>query len=432
MKDICNMEEFPASVPAAFATLDDLCLSVIVSFLNPMEAICTQTINKHFMEMVNRSWKDKRYIKPIQHLTKVKRRDLCDKDITVVAWKAVQQRGFLKSRIYCLGGTRVGVHNDATISFCDDSTAISSISCPEEENGFPTELSAPAATVDAFGRICSLGGFSGENSVSDCFVYSPCTNNDTRIKDNIESCSESASASAFRWSLCGSLPLPCCFASACTTINGTIFFTGGGSTLLQGATVSSETYLQTDPNVIEWTKVSSMYHRRCGHSSALLPSGNIIVTGGYAGGMDYLTASETFDVSVNKWMPNKSMNFPRSGFGFGLSQHGAVYAFGGSPDGSNGHNSVEMFDERVGQWLLLESSMCAKRGYMGGCYGGGSGNFYAAGGVHNFDPSPTIEFMDPRTNRWQFLSFDNSIGASPDSHDDFYFYRCNFTMLHSI
>ena len=353
-------------------------MSIVISFLDPFEALQVEGVEKFLQEMVRRGWKEKKTYKSIKHLTTVHRYDLSDKEYSVTAWKTVHGGPSCSGYLFCLGGERDTPSNqNATYSFLDNPSAqLIDNDDILGNDGFPRDWSAVAATIDAHGRIRTVGGFNGRNSVAQCLVYPSESERrrDTQQKN--------------QWKPSGQLPSPCCFASACTTSDGHVVVTGGGSSLFQGAAVSGHTFLQQNTGAestraLTWQKVASMQHLRCGHSSAVLPSGKVVVTGGYAGGMDYLTSTEMYDSALDRWMvqPRASMHCARSGFGFGLSSNGAVYAFGGSSNGSDGHDSVEMYDERVGRWELLPQKTRSGRGYLGGCVGGSSGCLYAAGGV---------------------------------------------------
>lgn len=391
-------------------------------------------VERFLQEMARRCWKEKKNIQSISHLTKVCRKDLTDKDYCLAAWKTMHGGPSSCGYLFCLGGEReAALSQNATYSFRDDPNA-QLINYDDDmvasSDGFPRNWSAVAATVDSYGRICTFGGFNGRNSVAQCLVYP--AESQRRNKEQ-----------EFKWKPSGQLPSPCCFASACTTFDGHVVVTGGGSSLFQGATVSRDTFLQRNSgadSTLTWQRIASMQHLRCGHSSAVLPSGRVLVAGGYAGGLDYLSSTECYDVALDQWttQTRAPMNFARSGFGFGSSPNGAVYAFGGSSNGSDGHDTVEMFDERVGRWELLPQKMRSGRGYLGGCVGGGSGCLYAAGGVKEYATRCSIECMDPRTNTWHYLHHVNEgpdglgddVHIDEDTYENFYFARSNFTMIY--
>lgn len=404
-------------------------MSIIVSYLDPVEAMQVETVEKFVKEMVNRGWAEKKGYESIKHLTSTRRYDISDKEYSITAWNNVHGGSDCVGYMFCLGGEReISTPLNATFMFRDDPTSqLIDNNAPLRNDDFLASLSAVAATVDSYGRLRTFGGFNGQNAVSQCYI--------TPMARDRRKCNQK-----FNWTPSGRLLKASCFASACTTSDGHILLTGGGSSLFQGATVTANTCIQmnsgSSESTLKWKQVSPMQHLRCGHSSAVLPSGKVIVTGGYAGGMDYLTSAESYDVFLDRWVPVAPMNFPRSGFGFGVSANGALYSYGGSSNGSNGQDTVEMFDERVGKWVVLPQKMKSGRGYMGGCVGGGSGCLYAAGGVRDYDPQCSVECMDPRTNEWMYMHPDPEPvwipGASEDTYETYHFSRTNFTMIYSM
>eukprot|EP00602_Paraphysomonas_sp_CaronLab_P005176 CAMPEP_0185036478 /NCGR_PEP_ID=MMETSP1103-20130426/29547_1 /TAXON_ID=36769 /ORGANISM="Paraphysomonas bandaiensis, Strain Caron Lab Isolate" /LENGTH=173 /DNA_ID=CAMNT_0027574025 /DNA_START=717 /DNA_END=1238 /DNA_ORIENTATION=- len=150
-----------------------------------------------------------------------------------------------------------------------------------------------------------------------------------------------------------------------------------------------------------------MNNPRCGHGAVTTLSGRSYSIGGYGGGSIYHSSGEYFDYESMKWVDIAPMNHNRSGLGVDMSSQGAVYAVGGSPNGLAGHNSVEMFDERVGKWQEV-SHMLRRRGFVGACFGA-SGILYAAGGMDNEMFIASVEWMDPRMNKWNYLCDEENI-----------------------
>ena len=402
---------------------------MLVSYLDPLDAVKCELVEKFLREMVRRCWKEKKSFQDISHITRIPRLDISDKEYSILAWKTMHGDSSYKGCLVCLGGNRNTVSPlNATYVFRDDpNTQLIDFTSPFYDTNFPETWSAVATTSDSFGAIRTFGGFDGSTSVSSCYR---CIRVEKRRVENIQQ---------MVWRPCGQLPRPCCFASASTTCNGDIVITGGGSSLFQGASVSASTLLQRHTNddySMDWEYMAPMQTVRCGHSTAILPSGKMIAAGGYAGGLNYLSSTECFDCVLGRWLPLSSMKYARSGFGFGISPYGAVYSFGGSSNGSNGHDSVEMFDERVGKWEILPQKMKSGRAYLGGCCGG-SGILYAAGGVRDYVACCSIEFMDPRTNKWEYLHDMEKPGCNDtemdsDSYESIHFGRSNFTMLYSM
>ena len=95
------------------------------------------------------------------------------------------------------------------------------------------------------------------------------------------------------------------------------------------------------------------------------------------------------------------MHDARSGSGFAIGACGSIYAAGGSQNGDIGNTSFERFDVREGKWHLL-ADMNRPRGYTAACIGNAE-CFYISGGLQGAVLQGSMEFYDPRMNRWQLL-----------------------------
>jgi hypothetical protein len=124
----------------------------------------------------------------------------------------------------------------------------------------------------------------------------------------------------------------------------------------------------------------------------------ILVTGGYAGGTNYLNSVELLSASLDRWTTLPPMSVARSGMAAVLGPDGAVYVAGGSPDGTIGHKGLERYDLREGKWTPLREMQCG-RGYTAGCVGA-CDQFYVSGGLHNHKFQSGIEAYDFRTGLW--------------------------------
>jgi hypothetical protein len=86
------------------------------------------------------------------------------------------------------------------------------------------------------------------------------------------------------WSLTGSLISGRGQHTATLLSNGQVLVAGGGFGGDQGETpyASAELYA---PRVHRWIATGSMHVRRAGHTATLLPTGQVLVTGGWSGWM---------------------------------------------------------------------------------------------------------------------------------------------------
>jgi len=83
-----------------------------------------------------------------------------------------------------------------------------------------------------------------------------------------------------------------------------------------------------DPNTNIWTEVGSLAMPRTAFTATLLPSGKVIVAGGWLGS-GALSATELFDPNTGTWSPAASMETAREGHVATLLQNSALLVAGG-------------------------------------------------------------------------------------------------------
>ena len=194
---------------------------------------------------------------------------------------------------------------------------------------------------------------------------------------------------------------PRCFAAAERNIYGDIIVIAGGDSPYRGGQAFNNCSLwrQGQQHWEPEGTLPSIHTARCGHTALTTLDDRIVITGGYAGGTEYLNTVEILSTSMDRWISLPSMSVPRSGAVAVLGPGGEIYVAGGSPDGTIGHKSLERFDLREGKWTTL-TSMHRGRGYTAGCLNVYNG-FYISGGMNNLKFQPGVETYDFRTGRWE-------------------------------
>ncbi|MEJ5352701.1 MAG: kelch repeat-containing protein [Melioribacteraceae bacterium] len=103
---------------------------------------------------------------------------------------------------------------------------------------------------------------------------------------------------------------------------------------------------------INWIQIDSMNEERFQHAIAVLPNGNILVSGGSGGGQGNpdKRSAEIYDFNTGKWRYTNPMNVPRSLHKLLLLKTGKVMAIGGYKE-----RSCELFDPITETWTMTDS-----------------------------------------------------------------------------
>ncbi|XP_034016421.1 kelch-like protein 31 [Thalassophryne amazonica] len=128
---------------------------------------------------------------------------------------------------------------------------------------------------------------------------------------------------------------------------GRLFAIGGRN--VEGLLATTESYL---PSSNTWQMRAPMEVPRCCHSSATLPSGDILVTGGYIN-CAYSRSVACYNVETDSWMEKASLETAR-GWHCSATLGGKVYVVGGSQLGPSSERVdvlfMEVFSPESGSW----------------------------------------------------------------------------------
>jgi WD40 repeat protein len=150
-------------------------------------------------------------------------------------------------------------------------------------------------------------------------------------------------------------------AAATLLADGRVLVTGGGDggCCVSGIRDSAELY---DPASDSWSQAGTMNFRRAYHTATLLPSGKVLVVGGFPG-----VGAELYDPTTDRWTVTGSLTAERLwDHETTLLPNGKVLVFGGGISGDdycNGINSAELYDSETGQWSPTGSLIATRNDY---------------------------------------------------------------------
>jgi hypothetical protein len=256
-------------------------------------------------------------------------------------------------RVLIVGGG-VGGSGDASAELFD----------PSKDTFAPTgSMTTPrygaTATLLSSGKVLITGGFGPGTSelprLNTAELYNPSTGTFTAT---------------------GSMAVPRVLHTATLLNNGKVLITGGTDSSAGGgaAVPSAELY---DPSTGTFSLTGSMLTDRAQHTATLLPSGEVLIAGGWNGHRadaaddppwDPLFA-ELFDSSISTFRPTGSMSTTRIGHkAVGLSD-GKVLMLGGIPVPQNIHEQppapayAELYDPATGAFSPVTNVSLQQSGY---------------------------------------------------------------------
>jgi tripartite motif-containing protein 71 len=143
-----------------------------------------------------------------------------------------------------------------------------------------------------------------------------------------------------------------------------------------------------------WTSAGSMASRREAHTATLLPSGKVLVAGGYFGNGSRLSSAELYDPATNSWSSAGRMSTERYGHTATLLANGKVLVAG---DYASRIATAEVYDPETNSWSPA-GSMSTTRGYHTATLLR-NGKVLVVGGASG-DALASADLYDPDTNSW--------------------------------
>ncbi|HYH96540.1 Ig-like domain-containing protein [Hyalangium sp.] len=188
------------------------------------------------------------------------------------------------------------------------------------------------------------------------------------------------------WSFTGALTTTRLYHTATLLPSGKVLVTGG-----YGGWSSAEVY---DPATGAWSPTGSMAMGRNHHRATLLPSGKVLVTGGTDLFGNDLASAEVYDPATGTWSPTSSMAGPRQQHIATLLPSGKVLVIGGYRWGSS-LPSAAVYDPATGVWSPTGSLATARYGHTATLLP--SGKVLVTGGMST---RGSAEVYDPAIGAW--------------------------------
>src|SRR5262249_49052068 len=133
------------------------------------------------------------------------------------------------------------------------------------------------------------------------------------------------------WSIVATSSRGSVFHTATLLLDGKVLVTGGYTGRIGDGNVLAVADL-FDPATETWSRVADMYEHRLGHAATLLPSGNVLVSGGSNDRgfvADNKSSTEVFDIVTAKWTTAPSVTIARYDHTATLLLDGTVLIAGG-------------------------------------------------------------------------------------------------------
>ncbi|HLL85455.1 MAG TPA: kelch repeat-containing protein [Longimicrobium sp.] len=167
------------------------------------------------------------------------------------------------------------------------------------------------------------------------------------------------------------------------------------------ATPPDETRLGTSQHPLTgWQAASPMPEQRVYHSATVLPSGKVLVTGGWSYN-SYLATAVLYDPGTGAWSYTGALETPREAHTATALSSGKVLVAGG--ENSAGYTpTAELYDPTTGTWSTA-GSMSLQRGYHAALELA-SGRVLVAGGMNGGGAQTRVDLYDPATNTWSTAS----------------------------
>lgn len=243
-------------------------------------------------------------------------------------------------------------------------------------------LLTAASVDDISGRVLIVGGEGADG-----------TQSSTAIFDAVNRA----------WSTSCQLPEARSQHTATLLADGRILVVGGGNAggLLDEALLFDPgTSTDSGTPMCNVTATTLPHSPRIGHTATLLPSGHVLVVGGYDEAGSVVTMSEIYDPVTDRWNPTASPGDPRSLHTASLLPSGRVLVAGGFLQSGGLGVGTERFDPATETWSQGGPMSTGRAGHTATLLP--SGQVLVTGGEQESVGRPqSSEIYDPATDAWR-------------------------------
>lgn len=187
--------------------------------------------------------------------------------------------------------------------------------------------------------------------------------------------------------------------TATPLLDGRVLVTGG--CVIDGCGEATDTSEVFDPAAGTFALTATMTTPRSGHSATQLPSGDVLLVGGYAAeGQPPLDSAELYEAATGRFIPAGAMAVGRGAHSAALLPDGRVLVSGGWIGRRTFTDTVEIWDPRTRAFTSAAPLASTRGGATATALS--SGEVLVVGGE---DPPAqglrTTEIYDPRTDSWR-------------------------------
>jgi hypothetical protein len=228
------------------------------------------------------------------------------------------------------------------------------------------------ATLLQSGKVLLVGGENHSSTIASAQLYDPATND---------------------WSDGGTIDPPRFLHTATLLPSGKVLVAGGRYEYLSAVpTDNAELY---DPDSNTWAPTASLITARYGHFATLLPSGKVLVVGGF-GPDESSPGAELYDPATETWSAAAplpaTIEFPDS---LSVLPSGAALVVGSTDDF---HSSTALYDADTDAWILAGELVTGRYSAVPAVLQ--SGQVLDTGGWGDAGPLGSCEIFDPAADTW--------------------------------